>query len=205
VDRKTKEISTVAGTREAQMKQPHSIAFDKQGRLLVCDIANNRILRFDTKSGANETIFTGTKGTPTNGPRAITVDNGGDMFIAFREGNSVYRMDGKTGKLAHLAGTGERGYTGDGGPAVQAKLSGPKGISLHRDAVYIADTESHTIRRINLRQGTIETVAGTGERGDGPDGDPMKCKMNRPHGVHVDSKGVIYIGDSESHRVRMLK
>jgi len=104
------------------------------------------------------------------------------------------------------AGSGEKGYEGDNGPAKLAKLSGPKGIAWSRDGgVYIADTESHTIRRIDLKSGVITTVAGAGVRGDGPDGDPLQCKMARPHGVFVDAKGVVYIGDSEAHRVRRLQ
>src|SRR5688572_17680114 len=130
VDRKTKTISTVPGMAEAGLKQPHSIAFDNEGRLLVCDIANNRIRRIRTDTGAVETIFTGTKGTPTNGPRAITVAANGGLYVAFREGNSVYRINSATGELTHIAGTGNKGRSGDGGPATQATLSGPKGISL---------------------------------------------------------------------------
>jgi DNA-binding transcriptional MerR regulator len=78
-----------------------------------------------------------------------------------------------------------------GGPAKLAKLSGPKGISYSRDGgVYIADTESHTIRRIDLKSGVITTVLGTGERGDGPAGAPLQYKLNRPHGIFVDKKGL---------------
>jgi hypothetical protein len=71
--------------------------------------------------------------------------------------------------------------------------------------VYIADTESHVVRRIDLKSGIITTVLGTGERGDGPDGHPLKCRTARPHGVFVDGKGVVYVGDSESHRVRAVR
>jgi DNA-binding beta-propeller fold protein YncE len=216
VDRKTGIISTVAGSGQpgdsgdggpatkAQFRQPHSIAFDRRGRLLVCDIGNNRIRRIDMKAGTIDSIFTGTKGTPTSGPRAIAVGPKGDLYVAFREGNSVYRM-GEDGQLDHLAGTGEQGYTGDGGPAKQAKLSGPKGISLAGTSLYIADTESHTIRRISLTQGSIETVAGNGQRGNGGDGDPKQCMMNRPHGVFADKNGAVYVGDSEAHKVRVIR
>jgi len=101
---------------------------------------------------------------------------------------------------------GEKGYDGDGGDARKAKLNGPKGIAWSPDGgVYIADTESHTIRRIDVKSGVITTVAGTGQRGNGPDGDPLHCQTSRPHGIFVDRKGVIYVGDSEAHRVRMLK
>jgi len=229
VDARTKKISTVAGTgapgfsgdggpaAKAQFKQPHSIAFDPQGKLLVCDIGNNRIRRIDLKTGTIDTYAgTGEKkptpdgadlaGAPLNGPRALDLDPKGNLYLALREGNAVYRIDSKAGKIYHLAGTGEKGYTGDGGPARQAKLSGPKGISWSGDGgVYIADTESHTIRRIDLRSGVITTVLGTGERGDGPEPDPLKCKLSRPHGIFVDRKGMIYVGDSESHRIRLLR
>jgi DNA-binding beta-propeller fold protein YncE len=230
VDRKTGIISTVAGTGDAGfggdggpavqalMRQPHSIAFDPQGRLLICDIMNHRVRRLDLKTGIIETYLgTGDRaptpdgapvaGTPVNGPRAIDLDEKGNLYLVLREGNAVYRIDPKTARYTHIAGTGEKGYTGDGGSAKEAKLSGPKGIAYARaeQAVYIADTESHTIRRIGLRDGVITRVIGTGERGDGPDGDPLQCKTARPHGVFIDTAGVLYVGDSEAHRVRRLR
>ena len=228
LDLKKHTLSTLAGTgapgfsgdggpaAKAQFKQPHSIAFDPDGKLLVCDIGNNRIRRIDLTTGMIDTYAgTGEKkpapdgaplaGTPLNGPRAIDLDPQGNMYLALREGNAVYRIDPKAGKIYHFAGTGEKGYTGDGGDAKLAKLSGPKGISYSSDGgVYIADTESHTIRRIDLKSGVITTVLGTGEPGDGPMGDPLKCKLARPHGVFVH-KGIIYVADSESHRVLLLK
>ncbi len=229
VDARTRVITTIAGTGQpgfsgdhgpatkAQLRQPHSIALDPQGGLLICDIGNHRIRRVDLNTGVIET-YAGTgegkptpdgaplAGTPLNGPRAIAVDPKGNLYVALREGNAVYRIDAGAARIFHIAGTGEKGYSGDGGPAKQARLSGPKGIAYAGDgSLYIADTESHTIRRIDLRAGTIRTVAGTGERGDGPDGDPLACKLSRPHGVFVDRHGVVFIADSESHRIRMLK
>ena len=228
VDLRTGEISTVAGTgqegfsgdggpaREATFARPHSIAFDSEGLLYVCDIGNHRIRRIDLSDGRIST-FAGTgeraptpdgatvAGTPLNGPRTMTFDAAGDMFLALREGNAVYRVDMRSGTLHHLGGTGEQGYTGDSGPAKQAKLSGPKGIAVGPDGgVYLADTESHTIRRIDPRSGVIDTIVGFGERRDGPDGEPLECGLARPHGVYVHSDGVVYIGDSENHRVRAL-
>ena len=229
VDADTGRISTIAGTGErgfsgdggpavkATFNRPHSIALDGKGSLYIADIGNHRIRRVDLESGI-VTTFGGTgeraptpdgaplAGTPLNGPRALAFGPGGDMFIALREGNAVYRLDMDTKRLHHLAGTGEKGYTGDGGPATQANLAGPKGIEVGQDsAVYIADTESHTIRRIDLVTGTISTVAGDGSRHDGPDGDPLACGLARPHGVYVDPAGNVYIGDSENHRVRVVR
>jgi streptogramin lyase len=229
VDAKTRTISTVAGTGEAgfagdggpavkaQLRTPHSIALDGRGFLYVADIGNHRVRRVNLETGIIET-FAGTgekastpdgaavRGAALNGPRTIAFGRNGDMFLALREGNAVFRIDMRAMTLHHIAGTGEQGYSGDGGPATAAKLSGPKGIAVGPDgSVYIADTESHTIRRIDLKTGRIETLAGDGSRHDGPDGDPLKCGFARPHGIFVDADGKVYISDSENHRVRVLE
>jgi len=122
-----------------------------------------------------------------------------------REGNRVFEVDVARRQLKLVAGTGEMGYSGDGGPAVSAKFNGPKGIAYSAEgALYISDTENHVIRRIDLRTGMISTVIGTGKRGDGPDGDPLACGLQRPHGVFVQGR-TLYIGDSENHRIRTLQ
>ena len=228
VDAKTKIITTIAGTgkagfsgdgelaSKAMMNQPHSIQFDRAGNLYICDILNHRIRKIDPKTNLI-TTFAGTgekaptpdgakmPGTPLNGPRAIDFDAAGNLWLALREGNAVYKLDLKAGTIHHIAGTGKQGFTGNGGPAKTATLSGPKGLSIGPDGnVYLADTESHSIRMIDVRKQTLELIAGTGQKGDGPDGDPLTCKMARPHGVFVDRDGKIYVGDSETHRVRVI-
>jgi sugar lactone lactonase YvrE len=227
VDMKTGIISTVAGTGKAgfsgdggpgtsaQLRQPHSIFFDRDGSLLICDLANNRIRRLHLDTGIIET-WAGTgattatpdtapvKGTPLHSPRTIAMAPNGDLYLALREGNAIFRIDAATQTLHRVAGTGEQGYTGDGGPALNAKLSGPKGLEYGPDdSLYLADTESHTIRRVDLKTGIISTVLGTGERGDGPETDPLHCKLSRPHGV-LFSGGVLYVSDSEANRIRIL-
>jgi DNA-binding beta-propeller fold protein YncE len=102
-----------------------------------------------------------------------------------------------------VAGSGKKDYSGDGGDALVARLNGPKGIAVGPGgALYLADTENHVIRVI--RNGTIATVVGDGRSGDGPDGDPLRCRLNRPHGVFVDGRGSLYISDSSNHRIRLL-
>ena len=224
-DRRTGEVRTVAGTgtagfsgdggpaTEAELKQPHSIAFHPDGRLLICDIGNHRIRRVDLKKNFIDT-FAGTgerqptpegapvQGTPIDGPRAIDFDANGNLYLALREGNLVLRVT--AGRFHRFAGTGEQGHSGDGDDAKVARLSGPKGISCGPNgSVYIADTESNTIRRVDNR-GNITTVVGTGERGDGPVGDPLKCRLARPHGIFAAKNGLLYIGDSEANQVRVL-
>ena len=90
--------------------------------------------------------------------------------------------------------------------AKAATLKGPKGIAIDLEGnAWLADTESHSVRMVNAKTGNLELIAGTGEKGDGPDGDPLQCKMARLHGMFVDSDGAVYIGDSETHRVRVLR
>ena len=229
LDAKTGLISTFAGNGtggysgdggpadKAQLKQPHSIQFSPDGSLYICDIGNSIIRKVDGKSGVIST-FAGTGkagptpdgspilGTPLKGPRSLDFDAAGNLWLATREGNQVFRFDIQAGKIVHIAGTGAKGFTGNGGPAKDATLSGPKGIAVAPNGnVYLADTESHCIRMIDLKSGKLELVAGSGTAGDGPDGESSKCKLARPHGVFVDQDGAIYIGDSENHRVRVLR
>ena len=229
VDAKTGIITTFAGTgtagysgdggpaNQAQLKQPHSIQFGADGNLYICDIGNNVIRKVDMKTGIIST-FAGTgkagptpdgapiAGTPLNGPRSMDFDADGNLWLVTRAGNQVFKFDLKAGKIHHIAGNGKAGFTGNGGPAKEATLSGPKGVSVAPNGnVYLADTESHTVRMIDMKRGTLELIAGTGEKGDGPEGDPLKCKMARLHGVFVDKDGSVFIGDSEAHRVRVVK
>lgn len=230
IDSKTGIISTVAGTGQAgfsgdggsataaQLHAPHSIQFDRNGDLYICDILNHRIRKVDMKTGIITTIAgTGEKktapdgskftGSPVYGPRALDLDADGNFWLALREGNAIYKLDLKAGTMHHIAGVGGKsGFTGNGGPAREAKLGGPKGVSVAPNGdIYFADTETHSIRYIDLKRGTVEVLAGNGKRGDGPDGkDPLACQLARPHGVFVDKDGAVYIGDSENHRVRVV-
>ena len=239
VNMKTGIISTVAGTGmagftgdggpavRAQLRQPHSIFLDRDGSMLICDIGNHRIRRphLDTGiieawagTGATEPTPDGSPvaGTPVTGPRTFIISPAGDLYLALREGNAILRIDAATKTYRRIAGTGEVGFSGDGGPATAAKfggaatgniarLAGPKGLAYGPgDSLYIADTESHAIRKVDLKTGIISTVLGTGQIGDGPETDPLQCKLNRPHGV-LFANGVLYVADSEAHRIRVLK
>lgn len=230
VDAKTGVISTVAGTgqlgfagdggpvTQAQFNQPHSLAFDAAGDLFICDVINHRIRKIEMKTGIISTYSgTGEKktapdgsaiaGAALHGPRALAFAPDGKLWLALREGNAVLQLDPQAGTLRRVAGTGKSGFTGNGGPALQATLAGPKCVSLDAAGnVWLADTESHSIRMIDVAKGTLEVIVGTGKKGDGPDGDPLQCQLARPHGVYVDPQdGAVYIGDSETHRVRVLR
>jgi sugar lactone lactonase YvrE len=228
VDGKTGIISTVAGTgvagfsgdggpgTRATLRQPHSIVFDRDGALLICDLGNNRIRRLDLATGLIGP-FAGTgeaKPTPDGAalteaplrsPRTMALAPDGDLYLALREGNAIYRLDHRTRTIHRVAGTGEQGYSGDGGPALQATLGGPKGLAYRGDhELFVADTENHVIRRIDLATGVITTVLGDGTRGDGPGSDPLRFKLSRPHGVYADAAG-LYVTSSEAHRILLLR
>lgn len=231
VDTLTGLISTVAGTgkpgfggdggpaTKSQMSTPHSIALDDQDNLYIADIGNHRVRRVDAKTGRIESIAgNGERKLPENGqtakdkpllgPRALFV-KGNDLWIALREGHSVWKLDLKGGTLAHIAGSGKKGFTGDGGSAKGATFDGPKGIALGPDGnVYVMDTENHAVRKIDLQSGLVSTVAGSGPKGIGGGGDggpATKAHMDRPHGICVGPDGAIYIGDTNNHRVRRVK
>jgi sugar lactone lactonase YvrE len=202
IDTKTGAVSRIAGTGEpgfsgdagpavkAQLRQPHAIEFDPFGGLLIADIGNNRIRRVNLDTGNIDTLLGGGD-VKLNGPRAIAFDSQGAMYIALREGNAVYKLDRDGRTIKPVVGTGQKGYTGDGGPALAATLNGPKGITISpQGAMYLADTENHVIRKVDLKTGIITTVA---------------KDLKRPHGVYVDDKGVLYIGDSENHRILVLR
>lgn len=229
VDLKTNKISTFAGTglpkfggdggpaHLAYLKQPHSIQFGRDACMYICDTGNNLIRRVNMASGVI-TSFAGTgalgktpdgapiQGTPLSGPRAMDVDREGNLWVVTREGNQVLKFDMLLERIHVIAGTGEKGYSGDGGPARNATFRAPKGICLDKQGnVWIADTENNVVRRIDMSTGLIETMVGTGERGDGPDGDALQCKLSRVHGVFADADGSVYLGDSENHKIRVLK
>ncbi len=228
LDPATGIITTIAGTGKpgydgdggpaaaGTFRQTISIQFSPAGDLYIADIGNHVLRRVDHLTGWLSTAAgTGRAGptpdgapiagTPLNGPRSVDFDPTGRLWLVTREGNQVLRLDLDHGSITHVAGTGKKGFTGNGGPAREATFSGPKGIAVAPDgSAYLADTENHAIRRIDPKTGTLRTVVGTGERGDGPDGDPRAAKLARPHGVFVDRDGTVYIGDSENHRVRRL-
>jgi sugar lactone lactonase YvrE len=229
VDRNTGIMTRVAGTGEvgfggdggpaleAKFDKPHSIALDATGAIYVADIGNHRVRRIDPTTGLITTIIgTGeakmpkagdlAAGQPIRGPRALCVI-GDQLYIALREGHSVWRLDLPSGRIFHVAGDGKAGNVD--GPAAKARFNGPKGLAAGpENDLYVMDTENQTARRIDLATGEVTTVAGSGPQGRGFGGDggsAVEAKMDRPHGIAVDSRGVIYIGDSNNHRVRRVR
>ncbi len=220
-------ITTVAGTGEvayggdgrpavqAKFREPNDCFLDGRGGLLIADVQDQRIRRVDLTSGiittfagngAKERIGDGLPATEASilGARAVCMDGAGNTYIAEREGNGIRKVDAN-GIMSTLAGTGEFGYAGDGGPAAAATWGGPKAIRCdHAGNLLVVDTENHAIRRIEASTGIVTTIAGGRLGGEGDGGRAEEAAMDRPHGCEVDAAGNIFIADSNNHRVRVV-
>lgn len=227
VDGVTGIITTVAGTgvagyggdggpgTAAQLKEPNDCFLDGLGGLLIADIQDQRIRRLNLSNGIINTFAgngqkerTGDGGPAIEagilGARAVCNDGQGNTYISEREGNGVRKID-STGRMSTIAGTGEGGYTGDGGPALTSTWGAPKALRCDQQGnILVVDTENHAIRKIDVSTGIVTTVAGGHKGEEGDDGDAVNAGMDRPHGADVDAQGNIYIADSNNHRVLVV-
>ena len=219
-------ITTLGGTGEgdfsgdagpavaAQLNDPRGVAIDSAGNLVFADSLNNRIRRIDpsgtitTIAGTSQSGFSGDGGPAVaaelNFPEDVAIDGVGNVYIADTANHRIRRVD-PSGTITTIAGTGEEGFSGDGGPAVSAQLSGPKGVEVDGAGnLYIADTGNHRIRRVNP-SGTITTIAGIGGNGFSGDGGPAgTARLSFPSGLALDAAGNLYIADTGNHRIRRL-
>ena len=227
IDAATGIITTVAGTGEAgyggdgapataaRFREPNDCFLDGRGGLLITDIQDQRVRRLDLASGvittfagngAKERTGDGLPATEASilGARAVCMDGAGNTYIAEREGNGIRMVDSQ-GIMHTLAGTGQFGYDGDGGPALEATWGAPKAIRCdHLGNLLVVDTENHAIRRIEASTGIVTTIAGGRLGGEGDGSVATDAGMDRPHGLDLDAQGNIYIADSNNHRVRVV-
>jgi trimeric autotransporter adhesin len=226
VDHKTHIITTIAGTgvigfsgdggpgNQAQLANPEDIAIDRDDNVYIADGSNFRVRRIDCKTGIITTVVGG--GTGGDGSQAVDAeiglsfglafDSSGNLFIADSTENKVHRVDHKTGIITTIAGTGSYGYSGDGGPATQASLSGPFGVAVEGSSdLYIADESNNRVRHVDLHTGLITTYVGNGYSGSTGDLGPAgEAELNAPSGLVLDKHGVLYIGDQGNQRVRRV-
>ena len=224
-------IATVAGNgkhgfssdggpaTDAELNHPHAICADGSGNLYIADTDNHRIRKVDT-AGTMTTVvgdgfrsgehgrFSGDWGpailASLNRPHGVFLDGTGNLYIADTDNHRVRKVD-TSGNISTVAGTGKRGFTGDGVVAIFGRLNRPYGVCVDRSGnVYIADKDNHRVRKVDTA-GVMTTVAGNGSRGYSGDGVPATlAKLNRPRDVVVDGSGNLYIADTDNHRVRKV-
>lgn len=223
-------ITTAAGTgvygyggdgnpsTQALLAQPAGVAVDGAGNVYIADIGNSVIRRvtpggvIDTVAGTPRTPgFSGDGGPATaallDGPLDVAVDSAGDVYIADSGNNRIRKLDAATGVIATVAGNGEFGYGGDGGPATDATLAFPQGVTI--DAIgdlSIADSFNSVVRRVDASAGVITTVAGIPGRFDfsGDGGPATAAALSSPTDVAVDAAGNLYVADNGNYRVRKV-
>lgn len=229
VDARTGVITTVAGmgyqgfsgdgglATEAKLNSPAGIALDLQGNMLIADTFNHRIRIVDHRTGIISTLVgSGIQGSAGDDglairaqlsePTGISVDQAGNLLIADTANHQVRRVERAAGLISTLAGTGTPGFSGDGGLGTAAQLNGPTAVAADGDGrVLIADTFNNRVRRLDMRTGTITTVAGTGTEGFGGDGAlASEAELTEPSGVAVDAKRNILVADTSNNRIRRI-
>ncbi|MCA1683772.1 MAG: DUF11 domain-containing protein, partial [Actinobacteria bacterium] len=219
-------ITTVAGTGDygysgdggpatsAAISQPQSVFVDPVGNLYIADWGNNVIRKVDPSGIITTVAGTGVEGYNGDGipattaqlhhPSDMAVDAYGNLYIADTFNNRIRKVD-QSGIISTVAGTGEAGYNGDGGPATSAQLNTPVGVEVQGSGnLFISDYWNAAIRRVDA-SGIIDTVAGMGSPGYSGDGGygPFAL-MGHPQGLELDAAGNLYIAEPDNSVVRRL-
>ena len=198
---------------DASLLQPWGLAVSDDGDVFVAERGNGRVRRVDAGTGNIETYagsssFTGdtthAEVTAVARPSGLAFDSSGVGFFADTLNHRVRRI-GPDGSIETVAGNGESGFSGDGGPAVDARLSFPAGVALGPlGELYIADTVNNRVRRVEL-DGVISTIAGDGTYAFRVDGGPASAAwLAAPKDVEIDQEGAVLIADTDNHRVRRI-
>jgi len=208
----------------AKLDLPSSVAIDSNGNIYISDQANYRIRKVEPNGTIYTVCGTGVAGYGGDGGRAedallnaprgqsappasrLTIDANDRLYIA-DTGNHIVRRIDTDGTIDTIAGTpGQRGYSGDGGPATDARLDTPSDVAIGVDGtIYIADTMNNVVRIVRP-DGTIDTLAGTGERGFAGDGGlAIEARLDRPYGVTVTADGDVYVADTHNQRIRKIE
>lgn len=202
----------------AQLNEPYGIAIDPQGNLFFADRLNCRVRRIDagtgkitTTAGNGSKIYFGDGGPAEKAglvePNGVALTRDGKiLLIADVAGHRIRRVDLATGLIDTFAGTGRPRHEGDGGPASQASVWGARAVDVGPDgSIYILEREGNRLRVVDPKTGVIRTLAGTGAKGDTGDGGPARtATFNGPKELAVDTKGNIWIVDTENHVIRKI-
>ena len=217
-------IMTIAGGQTAttpdgsfaRLNQPRTAAVAANGDVFFTDTYHHQIRRMDragvvtTIAGRGSAGDSGDGGPATaaalNTPHGVAVDNRGNVFIADSPNHRIRKVDLATGVITTVAGTGQEGFSGDGGPAAAAKLARPRFLIVAPDgSLLIADTANYRVRRVNPA-GIITTIAGSGAPGYSGDGGPATAaRFDDPRGLALDAAGNLYVSNAEGSPVPAVR
>jgi sugar lactone lactonase YvrE len=202
---------------QARLQTPFGVSSDPSGNLFIVEMTGQRVRKVDRQGRLSTVAGTGQTGSggdggparkaQFNGPHSLAVATNGDIYVADTGNNRVRKIDHQTGMITTIAGTGQRGFSGDGGPAAQAQFGNIYCVVLDpkEELLYLADLDNHRIRVVNLRTGLVETVAGNGTRGKPEDGaEARKAPLVDPRAVAVDRAGNLYILERSGNALRVV-
>ena len=200
-----------------KLNQPMGAGFDAAGAMYIVELDGGRVHKLDaagafsTIAGARGEGYEGDGGPAENatfdGLHNIAVTPAGDCYISDAWNHCVRKIDGKTGIISTIAGTGEAGFSGDGGAAREATFNYVMCVSLNpaNDKLYVADLKNLRIRVIDLKTGRVDTVAGNGKKGVPEDGaKAASSPLVDPRAVAVDAKDNVYILERGGHALRVV-
>jgi sugar lactone lactonase YvrE len=206
-----------ASAEQAELNGPFGVGFDRNGTLYFVEMTGNRVRKIGPDGLVTTLAGSGQKGNggddgpaaraELNGPHHLVVTRNGDIYVADTWNNRVRKIDGRTGLITNVAGTGEKGFSGDGGPASQARFGGIYCLALDEDAqaLYLDDLDNHRIRRVDLKSGTVTTVAGNGKKGVPADGaEATSAPLVDPRAIALDGRGNLYILERSGHSLRVV-
>jgi sugar lactone lactonase YvrE len=212
-------ISTVAGTgtggykgdggpaTQARLNGPAGLAVDAEGNRFIAELFNQRVRKIDPAGVITTVAGGGTKkaGEADGGPATearlgrvadVAVDTAGNLYLVDYDNHQVRKVD-RQGKISTVAGTGLPGFSGDGGPATQARLTRPLQVAVDSAGnLFIADWGNYRVRKV-APDGTISTIAGNGTRrytGDG--GQATATGLRGPSELVIDADGNLYLANS---------
>jgi len=201
----------------AQLNKPEGVCVDGWGNIYIGDTENHRIRKvslsgnISTVAGTGSHGFSGDGGLAINAelnkPNGVFIDPSGSIFIADTDNHCIRKVDAASGNISTVAGKGGTGgWSPNGGVATNTKLDRPRGVFVDAAGdIFIADTDSCRIRKVDVATGNILGVAGDGFCNYGGDGGPANsAKLNKPRGVFVDAAGNVFIADTENHRIRVV-
>lgn len=168
---------------------------DSEGNLFICDGSEyGRVVKVDIFGNAT-TLVSGFI------PLGVDTDDFGNVYIADYINGYIHKSD-QYGNSEIVAGNGSRGFSGDGGSALDASFYYPTSVSVDANGnLYITDTYNHRIRKVDT-SGNVNTIVGNGTKGYNGDGDALAAELNVPLGNFVDADGDVYFADRDNQRIR---